>query len=196
MTEIFTKLIQHGLTPNTFYVLYCIKEKIVPHKFVNKELECKRLQNDLWLTNDLQLTDKSIIFITEIDGYFKKSKKKTSKDLMGHNFMQNIEAYVNIFPNKKLSSGKYARVPAKNLENAFRWFFDTYDYSWETIFEATQKFVNEYESKNYEYMRNSQYFLRKQSIIDRSWDSDLATYCEFLNNNPDDDVVVFNELIV
>ncbi len=196
MTEIFTKLIQHGLTPNTFYVLYCIKEKIVPHKFVNKELECKRLQSDAWLTNDLQLTDKSIIFITEIDGYFKKSKKKTSKDLMGHNFMQNIEAYVNIFPNKKLSSGKYARVPAKNLENAFRWFFDTYDYSWETIFEATQKFVNEYESKNYEYMRNSQYFLRKQSIIDRSWDSDLATYCEFLNNNPDDDVVVFNELIV
>jgi hypothetical protein len=195
MLEIYTKLIQNELTPNAFYVLSCIKEKIVPHKFVNKELECKRLQNDEWLTNDLQLTDKSIIFTTEIDGYFKKSKKKTSKDLMGHNFMQNIEAYVNIFPNKKLSSGKYARVPAKNLETAFRWFFDTYDYSWETIFEATQKFIHEYESKNYEYMRNSQYFLRKQ-CVDKSWDSDLATYCEFLNNNPDDDVVVFNELIV
>ena len=195
MTEIFTKLIQQGLTPNTFYVIYCIKEKIVPHKFVNKELECKRLQSDAWLTNDLQLTDKSIIFITEIEGYFKKSKKKTSKDLMGHNFMQNIEAYVNIFPNKKLSSGKYARVPSKNLEAGFRWFFDTFNYSWETIFEATQKYINEYESKNYEYMRNSQYFLRKQSI-DKSWDSDLATYCEFLNNNPDDDVIVFSELIV
>jgi hypothetical protein len=195
MTEIFTKLIQHGLTPNAFYVLYCIKEKIVPHKFVNKELECKRLQSNAWLTDDLQLTDKSIIFTTEIDGYFKKSKKKTSKDLMGHNFVQNIEAYVNIFPNKKLSSGKYARVPPKNLESGFRWFFDTFNYSWETIFEATQKYVNEYESKNYDFMRNSQYFLRKQ-CLDKSWDSDLATYCEFLNNNPDDDVVVFNELIV
>ena len=195
MTEIFTKLIQNGLTPNSFYVLYCIKEKIVPHNYVNKELECKRLQKDQWLTEALELTDKSIIFITEIDGYFKKSKKKTSKDLMGHNFMQNIEAYVNIFPNKKLSSGKYARVPAKNLENAFRWFFDTFSYDWETIFQATQKYVLEYESKNYDYMRTAQYFLRKQNI-DKSWDSDLATYCEFLKDNPDEDKDVFSELIV
>ena len=195
MTEIFTKLIQNDLTPNSFYVLYCIKEKIVPHNSINKALECKRLQKDQWLTESLELTDKSIIFITEIDGYFKKSKKKTSKDLMGHNFMQNIEAYVNIFPNKKLSSGKYARVPAKNLENAFRWFFDTFNYDWETIFQATQKYVLEYESKNYDYMRTAQYFLRKQNI-DKSWDSDLATYCEFLKDNPDEDKDVFSDLVV
>ena len=148
-----------------------------------------------WLSESFELTDKSIIFIIEIDGYFKKSKKKTSKDLMGYNFMQNIEAYVNIFPNKKLSSGKYARVPAKNLENAFRWFFETYNYDWETIFLATQKYVHEYESKNYDYMRTAQYFLRKQNV-DKSWDSDLATYCEFLKDNPDEDNNVFNELVV
>jgi hypothetical protein len=195
MTEIFIKIIQQGLTPNAYYVLHCIKEKIVPHSSINKDLECKRLQSSAWLTEDLQLTDKSIIFTTEIEGYFKKSKKKTSKDLLGHNFMQNIEAYVTIFPNKKLSSGKYARVPPKNLENAFRWFFETYNYDWETIFLATQKYVNEYESKNYEYMRNSQYFLRKQNI-DKSWDSDLATYCEFLKDNPDEDSNVFSDLVV
>ena len=195
MTEIFIKLFQNGLTPNSYYVLHCIKEKIIPHASVNKELECKRLQTNQWLTEDLQLTDKSIIFTTEIDGFFKKSKKKTSKDLLGHNFMQNIEAYVNIFPNKKLSSGKYARVPPKNLENAFRWFFETYNYNWETIFLATQKYVHEYESKNYDYMRTAQYFLRKQNV-DKSWDSDLATYCEFLKDNPDDDVVLFPDLIV
>ena len=195
MTEIFIKIIQQGLTPNAYYVLHCIKEKIVPHSSINKDLECKRLQSSAWLTEDLQLTDKSIIFTTEIEGYFKKSKKKTSKDLLGHNFMQNIEAYETIFPNKKLSSGKYARVPPKNLENAFRWFFETYNYDWETIFLATQKYVNEYESKNYEYMRNSQYFLRKQNI-DKSWDSDLATYCEFLKDNPDEDSNVFSDLVV
>jgi len=196
MTEIFTKLIQQGLTPNSFYVLHCIKESIVPHNFVNKELECKRLQNDQWVTEDLQLTSKSLIFMSEIDGYFKKSKKKTSKDLMGHNFMQNIEAYVKIFPNKKLSSGKYARVPAKNLENSFRWFFETYNYSWEVVFKATQKYVNEYETKNFEFMRNSQYFLRKQNTLDKTWDSDLAVHCEYLNDNPDDDVIPFIDLVV
>jgi hypothetical protein len=195
MIEIFTKLIQNDLTPNSFYVLYCIKEKIVPHNSINKALECKRLHMNHWLSESLELTDKSIIFMAEIDGYFKKSKKKTSKDLMGQNFMQNIEAYVKIFPNKKLSSGKYARVPAKNLENAFRWFFDNFNYDWETIFLATQKYVLEYESKNYEYMRNSQYFLRKQNV-DKSWDSDLATYCEYLNDNPDEDKNVFSDLIV
>lgn len=124
-----------------------------------------------------------------------KDLRKTSTDLLGHNFMQNIEAYVHIFPNKKLSSGKYARVPAKNLESGFRWFFETYDYNWETIFQATQKYVGEYESKNYEYMRTAQYFLRKQNV-DKSWDSDLATYCEYLKDSPDDEQVYFSELIV
>ena len=195
MIEIFIKLNQNNLTPNSFYILYCIKESIVPNIYVSKELECKKLINDNWLTENLQLTDKSIIFTTEIDGYFKKSKKKTSKDLMGDNFVKNIESYVNIFPNKKLSSGKYARVPSKNLENAFRWFFENYEYNWETIFLATQNYVLEYESKNYEYMRNSQYFLRKQ-YIDKSWDSDLAIYCEHLKDKPNEEKDIFNELIV
>lgn len=195
MTEIFTRLIQEGLTPNSFYVLYCIREKIVPNKFVHKELECKRLQTDQWLDESLELTDKSIIFMTEIDGYFKRAKKKTSKDLMGQNFMQSIEAYVNIFPNKKLSSGKYARVPAKNLENAFRWFFENYNYDWDIVFKATERYVKEYEGRNYDYMRTCQYFIRKQNT-DKTWDSDLAIYCEFFNSNPDDDITYFTELIV
>ena len=131
MTDIFTRLIQEGLTPNTYYVLHCIREKLVPHKFVNKELECKRLQTDQWLTESLELTSKSLIFMEEINGYFKKTKKKTSQDLMGQDFVRNIEKYVEIFPNKKLSSGKYARVNAKNLEAPFRWFFENYDYSWD-----------------------------------------------------------------
>jgi len=195
MTEIFNLLIEKELTPNSFYVLYCIKEKIVPNKLVNKNLETQRLINQNWLTENLQLTDKSLIFITKIDGYFKKSKKKTSKDLMGDNFMQKIDAYVKLFPNKKLSSGKYARVPAKSLEGSFRWFFENYDYDWQTIFAATQKYINEYETKNYDYMRTSRYFLRKQNL-DKSWDSDLATYCEFLNDTPDVDENPFEELIV
>jgi len=195
MEDIFLKLVREGITPNSYYILHCIKDGIIPNSFVNKDLEVRRLISENWLNNDLTLSDKSIIFTTEIDGYFKKSKKKTSKDLMGHNFMQNIQAYVNIFPNKKLSSGKYARVPAKNLENSFRWFFETYEYDWETIFLATQKYILEYESKNYEYMRTSQYFLRKQNV-DKSWDSDLATYCEFLNDNPDDDIIPFTDLVV
>lgn len=195
MNEIFNLLIKENLTPNSFYILYCIKENITPSKTVSKELECKKLRNQEWINEDLELTTKSIIFMTKIDAYFKKSKKKTSKNLMGDNFMQNIDAYVKLFPNKKLSSGKYARVPAKSLENAFRWFFENYEYDWQTIFSATQKYIAEYETKNYDYMRTSRYFVRKQNV-DKSWDSDLAVYCEYLNDAPENDENPFEELIV
>lgn len=132
----------------------------------------------------------------EINSFFRKSKKKTSRDLMGDDFSQKIQEFVNIFPNKKLSSGKYARVNPKNLESTFRWFFETYDYDWETIIAATEKYVDEYSLKNYEFMRTAQYFVRKQNI-DKSFDSDLATYCELLKSGYDDDNYdVFKELVV
>lgn len=195
MTEIFNRLIQENLTPNAYYILHCIKEKVVPKKFVNKELECKRLQSDAWLTADLQLTSKSIIFMEEIGGYFKRTTKKVSKDLMGAEFMQKIQEYVDIFPNRKLPSGKYAKTTAKNLESAFRWLFDTYDFSWELILEATEKYVKDYELRNFDYMRTSQYFIRKQNI-DKSFESELANYCELIKTNPDVDQVYFTEDVV
>ena len=194
MTEIFNKLIREGLTPNTFYVLYCIKEKITVSNFVNKAIECKKLQSDNWIDKNLQLTSKSIIFIAEIDGYFRKSKKKTNIDLLGNDFIENIKNYNDIFPNKKLSSGKYARVNTKSLENAFRWFFENYDYSWDTILQATFKYVSEYSVQRYEYMRTSQYFVRKQST-DKTWDSDLATYCEIVNSGDDEVVTYFKDIV-
>ena len=195
MTDIFTRLIQEGLTPNTYYVLHCIKEKIVPNKFVNKELECKRLQTNQWLTENLELTSKSLIFMEEINGYFKRTKKKTSQDLMGQDFVRNIEKYVEIFPNKKLSSGKYARVNAKNLEAPFRWFFKNYDYDWEEIMKATEKYVDEFSIRRYEFMRTAQYFIRKQNI-DKSFESDLATYCEIIRSGDDEEQVYFSERVV
>ena len=181
MTEIFNRLIQENITPNAYYILHCIKEKVVPKNFVNKELECKRLQNDLWLTEDLQLTSKSIIFMEEIGGFFKKTTKKVSKDLMGADFVQKIQEYVSIFPNRKLSSGKYARTNPKNLESAFKWFFENYDYDWDIIHAATEAYIDAEKSKNFRYTRTSKYFIRKQDT-DKSWSSDLAAFCELIKN--------------
>jgi hypothetical protein len=195
MTEIFKRLVEEKITPNAYYVLDCIREKVKPNNFVNASLECSRLQSDGWLTKDLQLTSKSLIFIEEISGYFKKSKKKTSKDLMGAGFLQKIQEYVNIFPNRKLSSGKYARTTPKNLEVGFRWFFENYDYDWDIIIKATERYVEEYEVRNYDYMRTSQYFLRKQNN-DKSFESDLANYCELITSNPEEHQVYFKEKIV
>ena len=192
MTEIYQRLIKEDLTPNSYYVLDCIKNKISIHKFVNSNLECSKLISNNWLTEDLQLTDKSIIFTTEIDGFLKKTKKKITKDLLGNNFTENLKKYVEIFPNRKLSSGKYARVNPKNLENSFRWFFENYEYDWDMIFRATKKYIYDYSLKNYEYMRTSQYFIRKQNT-DKTYDSELADYCNMIDNVLDEEVVFIKE---
>jgi hypothetical protein len=172
-----------------------MKEKIIPASFVNKELECKRLQTGGWLKEDLQLTQKSVIFIEEINSFLKKTKPKTATDLMGQNFSDKIKEYLEIFPNRKLPSGKYARVNPKNLEAGFKWFFENYNYSWEIVIQATEKYVKDYEIRNYDYMRTSQYFIRKQSI-DKSFESELANYCDLLKSNPDIDQVYFKEEVV
>ncbi len=192
MEDIFLRFIGEGITPNSYYILHCIKNSIIPCSYVSKELEINRLISDGWLKEDLTLTDKSIIFTTEIDGYFKKSKKKTSKTLLGDNFEDNVKKYSETFPSIKLSSGKYARSNPKNLENAFRWFFETYDYSWDTVLLAAKKYVLEYREISYQYMRTSQYFIRKQSS-DKTWDSDLADYCEMILNKPDDEIIFIKE---
>lgn len=195
MEDIFLKLIREDITPNSYYVLHCIKQSIIPCSYVNKELEVKRLISEGWINENLTLTDKSIIFTTEIDGFFKKSKKKTSKLLLGDNFEDNVKNYSEIFPSIKLSSGKYARSNSKNLENAFRWFFETYDYDWEIVLLAAKKYVLEYRESNYQYMRTSQYFIRKQSS-DKTWDSDLADYCEMIINKPDDEIIFIKERLL
>lgn len=192
MEDIFLKFVREDITPNSYYVLHCIKNKIIPCSFVNKELETKKLISENWVNEDLTLTDKSIIFTTEIDGYFTRVKKKTSKNLLGDNFEDNIKNYSDIFPSQKLSSGKYARSNPKNLENAFRWFFENYNYDWETVLSATKKYVLEYSAIEYKYMRTSQYFIRKQNT-DKTYDSDLADYCEMILNKPDDEVVFIKE---
>ena len=195
MKEIFDRLIIEGLSPNSFYILHCIHNKITPNKLVSSSLEVTKLKAGGYLKENLELTNNSLNFIQEVESYFKKSKKKTSSILMGDEFLSKITIYNEIFPNKKLSSGKYARVNVKTLENSFRWFFDNYAYSWETILKATDKYVDEYSVRRYEYMRTSQYFVRKQNT-DKTWDSELATYCDLIENGYDEETNYFKETVV
>ena len=55
MNEIFNMLIKAKITPNSLYVLHCIKNKISVQKLVNDSLEISKLQADDWLKEDLSL---------------------------------------------------------------------------------------------------------------------------------------------
>jgi hypothetical protein len=185
MEEIFNKLIKNNITPNQLYYLYCKKNNIIP-SLINAALEAKKLEGE-WINPEANsLTSKSALLIKELDSYFTSSKKKSNAGIMGENYSSMIDKYLEIFPKFKLPSGKYARSDKKNLENNFKWFFETHDYTWETILGATQMYLDEYERVGYKYMRTSQYFIRKQNPIEKIFESELANYCEAYMNGSDD----------
>ena len=195
MQEIYDILQNEKITPNELYLLHTLKEKVVPSGLIQVNLELRKLEVNNWITQEKQLTPKAISLLDEISLFFKKTKKKTTTDILGDDFMSKINQYVELFPNKKLSSGKYARVNPKNLEISFKWFFENYDYNWDTILNATLKYINDYASKNYEYMRTAQYFIRKQNI-DKTFESDLATYCQLINSGFEEEHSGFEDIIV
>ena len=115
---------------------------------------------------------------------------------MGKDYMDQIKTYVELFPKKKLPSGKLARSTMKNLEVNFKWFFQTYEYDWETINAATARYVDEYERNNYLYMQTSKYFICKTQQ-DRSKTSELADYCELVASGGQlDEYTYFKEKVV
>tara|TARA_R110002020_G_scaffold29571_10_gene93232 strand:- start:98 stop:694 length:597 start_codon:yes stop_codon:yes gene_type:complete len=169
--EMFDEMSINKLSPNQYYLLCCIRDSISPLK-INMHLELRSLIAEDWLTPENKLTPKAHTLIGKIEKLFTIQKKKTSRALMKDNFMENIKAYKEMFPNQKLPSGKAARSANGNLEKAFRWFFDNFEYTWETILKATATYINEHQKNNYLYMRTSQYFIRKDNL------SDLADLCE------------------
>lgn len=177
MEEAFLKeILQMNLSPNEFYVLQCLINQERP-KIINIHLELRKLQNKEYIDKDFKITN-------NLDKIKHLLPKVADKDKA----IDNLDAYINIFPKLKLPSGKYARSHKNNIKTCFQWFFKNYDYSWNTILKATSFYVQDFESKNYLYMMTSQYFICKTKI-DRTKESELANYCEMyedgtLNQQP------------
>ena len=129
--------------------------------------------------NQYIMTTSAKLLCVKLDNYFIKAKKKTDIQLMGKNHVDSINSYREVFPAKKLPSGKPARNNVKALGEAFRWFFETYDHTWEDIQKATRMYVNEYRDAGYMYMQTSQYFICKQDKH-RVKHSTLADYCDMI----------------
>lgn len=148
---------------------------------INVHLELRALEAGGWITNDNSsgapiLLPAAIALVEQVESFFKVSKKKTDNQVMGEGYKDRIEQYLEIFPKIKLPSGKAARSDKKNVETAFKWFFETHDYSWDIVLRAAEAYVSDYETRRYLYMQTSQYFIRKQQG-DKTWNSELANWC-------------------
>lgn len=91
-------------------------------------------------------------------------------------FVKNCNIYREIFPKIQLPTKKSARSDIKSIKENMVWFLINYpDYSWETIFTATENYVKEYSANGWLYMRSSKYFIVK-TIDHIRKQSDLAEY--------------------
>lgn len=183
--EIFDMMTQKRLSPNQYYVLCSMRDSVTPI-IPNLHLELRLLKTAGWITEaePPKLTPQAVALIDQIEKIFSVRKKKTSNQILGVNFKEKIKEYNELFPNVKLPSGSAARSSAGNLEERFRWFFEHNEYSWETVLQATAIYVDEYRTKNWKFMRNSQYFIKKQEK-DGTVNSDLANYCNIVESGGD-----------
>jgi len=180
MWELFQKMLKNNLTPNQVITLFGMREGVsLP---ITTDDDKKALVDNNYIEHTdgvYKLTRHGKLIIINLDNYFIKAKKKTDIQLMGKNFLDKINQYREIFPAKKLPSGKLARNNVKALADAFRWFFETYDHKWEDVVKATKMYVNEYRNSDYMYMQTSQYFICKQDKH-RVKHSTLADYCDMI----------------
>jgi hypothetical protein len=132
--DYFDMLKRERVSLRQHYVLYQI---YTGHNIDQTSPDVQTLK-DKGLVNSNGTTSKGEEFIMTIERVFRGQNNMTSRQLMGDDFNEKILKFRNIFPNKKLKSGKAAWQSPAILEKAFRWFFQTFDYDWETIYKATK----------------------------------------------------------
>ena len=197
MWEFLKIILKHKITPNQAFFLFSLKNK-VSMPIVNDQ-DIKDLENNKYIEPVLEggynITVEGKILMAHLDNYFLKAKKKTNLQLMGKDFNEKIKQYREIFPAKKLPSGKPARQNVKALTDSFRWFFENYDHTWDDVIKATKMYVNEYRDAEYLYMVTSQYFVSKQDKH-RVKVSLLADYCDLIKEGVDTIEDHFKEKVV
>lgn len=135
------------------------------------------LKDNGWVLNDT-LTQKSENLLSRIENMFKAQAKPSASEVLGADYKDKLKEYVEIFPKGKLPSGKPARVALSMLEKNMVWLFqESNEVTWDKVMVATKAYVSEFRSKNYEFMRTSYYFIKRE---ERSGGitSDLLTYIE------------------
>jgi len=180
-----------------YYVLYRLYQKpklseLGKKTIINKYGKKDRLGK--YINEKCEVNEEGIKLIKSIDALFKPHTKLSTLELLGENYQERIKEYIELFPTGKLPNGKYARGNKKNIQTNFEWFFQEYEYEWETILKATEKYVEEYSKDNYKFMRTGMFFIKK--LIDGTSQSDLATYCDAYLDGDIEEKVVFKKKVV
>lgn len=122
-----------------------------------------------------QLTDKGLNILDSASKLFISPKNKNKNKYITDEFIKNLQEFREIFPNRKLPSGKSARTNFDDLKRKMVEFLIKYpQYDWNTILDAAEHYVETYRKADYMFMKTAGYYIMKNN------ESDLATDCELL----------------
>jgi hypothetical protein len=177
---------RHGISPNQIYVLDCLRNRLKPTSIVDEFIEISKCKDLGLIDQEGVITPGGLSILDEFETYLVKTKKKVETSVLGDNFLDNIKSYIDLFPQRKLPSGRYARQPVKDVKDAFIWFFKNYpENKWTDVLDATHYYIYMAEQKDYLYMMDSLYFISKTDNITKKIRSALASSCLEIKDNPD-----------
>jgi hypothetical protein len=171
--ELYDRITEAGLSPNEYFALAFVVYGFKKKTEFNLDVAMRQLRSKEFLDKRNIPTEKCVQY-----GLFRNLKlltpKKEPEDL---EFEEKVKWYIQMFPPIRLPSGMMARQDLKLVKAKFRKFFEQYKYDWNTIFEATESYINYYAQQKYKFMRNSVYFILKDGK------SDLALECDTVINS-------------
>lgn len=173
-TDLIAVVDKLAITPNGLYILICLQKGMTP-KLVNIPQETSLLEAAGYLHNNT-LTNSALEIIAKTAYLSRTSKTKIH---LKDEDLQKLELYRLQFPPGKLPSGSSSRTSISELRPRFEWFFAKFPqyYNWDLVLRATALYIDEYEPRQYEFMRNSENFIYKQDL-NKIMKSLLADYCQ------------------
>ena len=178
MKKLYDILNKKKLTPDEYYVLWSIEHSQECSLTNVEELKIKLINNKM-LINDKVIPSISTI-INRLDLMLSDDPAKRMS--LTTNYSEKVVEYQDMWPKGKVGvHNRRLWNSSKNLEAAFKWFFNNYNFDWEIVLQATKLYLNQEEDISYPFTRTSKYFIRKADP-GMSSQSDLADYCELILN--------------
>lgn len=159
----FNNLKNKDISPNGIYLLSSILNSTVANELININLELRKLESYGYLDNEKKLTEKSeeLLNITP----------------KGMTYLTFLNTYRELFPKGKIF-GYYKRDSLPDLRDRFNKFLKRYDYSYDLMLQATERYIKEeLNNSNWQYLKSSAFVIEKKGEP-----SLLAKLCEEFYN--------------
>ena len=164
MKEILKRINDSQLSPNEYFLLYGLVYNLTVDN-VDTEQTIKGLEEKGHMLDGVV-----------VSSLFDEEQEDASIHMKAVQFAQ-------IFPPIHLPTGVHARGKLYPLKQKLKAFLRIYNYDWDVIYEAADRYVKRYRDKGYSYMQNAPNF-----VLDKNGDSALALECDILQyNNVEDD---------